>query len=450
MKLGPTFNAGSFFIIIFRLLLSYMINYLIISSLIAIFIIFSLAPSFSLACLALSVPVINWVFKLWGLEAPLSDLIAALSTGAWLISILFNLAFKPKEKIKLKLLLIFPFAFFIIAQALSLFNHPQPLNGLYYISRWLILLYIAYILVPANIIRKGKTLKTTIWALAISAFIVAVSGWLSLLGQDWHDSFFRVRSISWWGIYPFGENHNLIAEFLSVGAFLWLALKEWTNSERLRRIYKVIFVFILGAAIMTFSRAAWITIILQLAIYTLWHNRQFFKKQGGLVLLIIIATSLLLLPVFWRMKILQDENTSSTENRVLLTEIAYEAWLDKPILGQGSGQFTELVANNIRFTAKYGAAIDSHGFLQKIIAESGIIGLIAWFFLLFVIARKAINDLKKYSQRAPWLLPLWIAASGGLFFQIFNTSYYKGKVWLIIALALIAGELIKNDNTSKN
>lgn len=420
-----------------------MIQYLMIIGLTTGMAIFILNPAFSIFLLAFTTPIINWSFSFYGLEIPFSDLIAVTAIMAWLLSFLYQVVFAKQSKIDLKFPLFFAFFCFFVANVLSLLNHPHPLSGFYYISRWLILLYAAYIFLPTNLIKKEKTLRIAIWGLAVSSLLVAISGWLSLYGQDWQSSFFRIKSIAWWGIYPFGENHNLIAEFLSVGAFLWLALKEWAKSTRSKKIYNLLFVITLAAAIMTFSRAAWITIVLQLCIYILWRNRELLKKQGALVLLGIIAITLLMLPIFWRMKILQDDNISSTENRVLLTEIAYQNWSEKPILGQGAGRFTELVASNIRFTAKYGAPIDSHGFLQKIAAESGILGLLAWLFLIIVIIKKAFSGLTKYDKVAPWLLPLWISAGGGLFFQIFNTSYYKGKVWLIIALALIATELAR-------
>lgn len=420
-----------------------MLNYLLILVSIIILLVFTLNPAISLLAIGFSSPIINWTFNFGGLEIPFSDLVAAIAIFAWLLALLYRLAFNPGKKINLKFPLFFPFFCFLIANALSLINHPYPITGLYYIFRWLILLYVAYIFLPVNLIKNEKILKLTIWSLALSSLVVALSGWLSLWGQDWQNSFFRVNSISWWGIYPFGENHNLIAEFLGASAFLWLALKEFTPSKRIKRIYNCIFIFILAAAILTFSRTAWITIVLQIIIYLVWRNHQLLKKQGGLFILTAIALALLILPIFWRMQILQADNTSSTENRVLLTEIAYQNWQEQPIIGQGSGRFTDLVSNNIRFTAKYGSPIDSHGFLQKIAAETGILGLAAWFFLLIIVGQQAFRGIKKYHAHAPWLLPLWIAAGGGIFFQVFNTSYYKGKVWLLITLALIATEFAR-------
>ena len=60
------------------------------------------------------------------------------------------------------------------------------------------------------------------------------------------------------------------------------------------------------------------------------------------------------------------------------------------------------------------------------------------------------NSLKIYQKCNPWLLPLYLSAGGALFFQIFNTSYYKGKVWLPITLCLVAISLLEKYYAKKS
>jgi hypothetical protein len=151
-----------------------------------------------------------------------------------------------------------------------------------------------------------------------------------------------------------------------------------------------------------------------------------------------ILVMIIISPLLWKMSSLQAKNTSSTENRILLTEIAFEAFKEKPLIGYGNGEFVNLVSENIRFRAKYGEPLDSHGMLQKLLVENGIIGLSAWLFLLLYLARTAFLALKRYYPKLKWMLPFCLAAGGGLFFQFFNTSYFKGRVWLPIVLFLIA------------
>jgi hypothetical protein len=420
----------------------------LILGLIVVLTIFIVWPKLSLYTLAFLAPVIGWSLYWKNLILTPIDLIAVLAALAFCLRLISQSLFKVKNPIKLKWPLWLPFLIFLAINCLSAFFSVDPSYSFWYIARWLLLLYVGYILVPYNLIDSGKTLKKTIIALVLSASIVLISGLLSLYGQDWSDSFFRIRSLSILGVYPFGENHNLIAEFLNVGVFLVLVLRELAKSEKSKKIWDIVAILMAGGVILTFSRTGWITLILQVILYFGYRLRNKIKFSS--FVFATLGILLILSPLLWKMYQLQQENTSSTENRWLLTEIAWKNLQDKPYFGAGSGQFVNLVADNVRFTAKYGAPLDSHGVLQKVAAENGAFGLAAWLFLLaylFNIARKA---LKKYYHNHPWILPLFLAGAGGLFFQFFNTSYYKGKVWLPIAIALAAIRLLEKKYESKD
>ncbi len=149
------------------------------------------------------------------------------------------------------------------------------------------------------------------------------------------------------------------------------------------------------------------------------------------------------------MSVLQEANMSSTENRLLLTQIAYQAALNKPLFGYGSGEFLSLVDNNMLFKVNYGDPIDSHGVFQKVMAENGFIGLTAFVILSFIIFFMLFWYIKKYPEHRTLLVPLTSSALAAYLFQIFNTSYYKGKLWLPIALAFAVLYLIKKNIIQK-
>ena len=397
-------------------------------------------PELSLYALAISLPVIGWNFSWHNFTLPLVDLVAVLALIAFFLRLSFQLLFKRAKVVKLKWPMFLPFAIFIGVNFISALL-GDTIYSLWYLTRWLLLLYFGYIFLPYNLITSGRVLKKTVMALVASTLIVLLSGYLSFYGQDWRDSFFRLKSISILGIFPFGDNQNLIAEFLNVGAFLILALKDWTKNLRAKRLWDVAFILTALGIIMTFSRAGWITLTLQLVIYAWYRLRNKVKKTS--IIFGTLGLLILLVPLGWKMTQLQQDNTSSTENRLLLAEISWQAFLDKPYFGYGSGQFINLVADNIRFTAKYGAPLDSHGILQKVIAETGAFGLAALFFIMLYLLQRGYRSLKLYYRDNNWILSLWLAGAGGLFFQFFNTSYYKGKVWLPLALALAATRLLE-------
>ncbi len=403
---------------------------------------FIIRPDISLYVLSFCLPFIGWNLNIDSLKIPLADFVALMVLFSFFLKQTY-LFLLNKKKSPIKWPLLIPFSIFLIISLLSSLFSSVIIYSLWYWVRWPLFMYFAYILVPYNLIKDRENLKKTIITLILSSLLVLINGYLSLYGQDWHNSFFRIRPISWGGVYFFGNNHNLIAEFLNVGVFLILSLKTIIKNETLKRYLNIIFIFAILGLILTFSRTAWIILILQSLIYVFYRFHSQHKKFTELFLTAFIILAVIS-PLFWKMEQLQQSNTSSTQSRWLLTKISIQAFYNKPYLGYGNGEFIHLVADNIRFHAKYGKAIDSHGMIQKILAENGIFALAGWLFIIIVLIKESVRALKKYYRRNPWLLGLFLAGGGGLFFQFLNTSYYKGKVWLPIAVSLAAINLLDN------
>jgi len=425
-----------------------MLNILLIILALALLFILAAWPKIGLYLLVFFLPFIGWSINWHSLVIPWVDLEALAVLSAWLLRLLSQTIF-PSQSRPIRPVtrwpLIWPFFIFITFSFVSAIFSQQVGVSFWYVVRWPLFLYLAFIFLPYNLIENKKDLKRTLWVLLGSVLLVLISGYLSFYGQNWHNSFFQINTISFFGVYPFGDNHNLIAEFLNAGAFIILALKAWSANLRLKRLLDIFFLITVIAIILTFSRAAWITIILQISIYA-WY---YLKKKNYSSRSIAAATALILiliLPLTWKMSLFQQNNNGSTSSRWLLTEISWQAFLNRPYFGYGGGQFPNLVADNTRYIAQYGSPIDAHGFLQKILAENGVLGLAAWLFIIVSLFKEASRSIKKYQKDYPWLLPLWLAGGGALFFQIFNTSYYKGKIWLPLALALVAVCLIQKEH----
>ncbi|MFZ4632500.1 MAG: O-antigen ligase family protein [Patescibacteria group bacterium] len=412
-------------------------NTIILFLTLASILLISIKPKIGVYLIAICLPIIGSNLYLFGLVIPIIDFVALITLIAFFANFFYIRIFKSSEQTKLNWPIFLPFLLFFIANLLSTFFADKPLESFYYFLRWPFFLYFAYIFVPYNIIKDIKTLKKTIILVFLSSMLVLLSGYLSLYGQDWQNNFFRMKSLFIFGSYPFGENHNLIAEFLNIGVFFVLVIKEFIKEKRQKRIIDIIFALSAVGIIATFSRTGWITLILQLAIY-LYYKTKYDKKERLGIIMLILFSAVMLSPLLWKMSVLQDNNTSSTENRLLLTEISLKAFEEKPLFGQGSGQFINLVENDIRFTAKYGSPIDSHGVIQKVLAENGVVGLLSLFFIFVYLLRFCFLAIKKYYPKVKWVLPFALAALGGIFFQFFNTSYYKGKVWFPLMLFMLA------------
>ncbi len=336
--------------------------------------------------------------------------------------------------------------FFLAAILISSALGAWPIESIKYSLKTIVFAYLFYIVVPANLVNTWQKWRWLLWGVIIAGIGSGLVGLWSLTQQDLNNVFFRVQPASLWGHWWLGYNHNLIAEFLVISNMFLLAARGLIKNKIGQRWLDVVFFCCLILTLLTFSRAAWITTALQLVIWWcfLKNSRQ---KIGWLLasgILVIIA-----LPLWLRMENLQVSNFSSTENRALLLQISVNNFLEHPLVGLGSGQYLRMVGDNLRFVAKYGDPIDSHGVIQKLIAENGLIGLLTYFILFFALIKYWLKLWRNNQSSAAWVIPLILGAFGGLFFQFFNTSYYKGRVWLPVALTLIAGQLIKYDKERK-
>ena len=419
---------------------SYLPQVAIVAILVALLGIFYIKPEVGMYLTAFLLPASEWLFSIGSFSASLIEFLFLL--------VLLSYALKLLDPAKLKTVrwpIIGAFALFFVASILSSLFSANVASALWFSIRWFLFLYLAYIFLPFNLINDSKVLRRVLVCLSLSGFLVAVMGLLSLFQQDWSSNLFRVKPLAVFGVFIIGDNHNALAEILVLTSFIVLALKYWFTSLRLGRILDLVFLFFILIALGTLSRTAWIAIFLQVAFY-FGYDFFFIKKRRldfkyviiGLIFMLIIS-----LPLINRMANLQEANTSSTASRVLLTQIAVDAFAQRPLLGYGPGTYISLVDNNIRFRAQYGDPIDSHGLGQKVLAEIGGLGVITFAIFTLFIFVKFFKALIKYPRQAKLLLPLITSSFGIFFFQFFSTSYYKGRVWFPIALTLITIRLIE-------
>ena len=405
---------------------------------------FYFRPEVGLYLMALSLPVINWNFYIGSFDFSFIEALTILVLAAFCLRMLIKLIHQKDYWRQIKWPLFRPFAAFFAAVLISSLLAQYIRPAVWYSVRWILFFYLGYIWLPYNIVKDGRILKRTIIALGLSGLAVAAMGIISLHFQDWYNNFFRIQPIALFGIYPIGDNHNLIAEFLVIVTFFVLSLKYFAKSPRAARFYDIAFLFLLVITLGTLSRTAWIVLALEILVYLFVDNFYLKQKKPDIKKFIIGAILILALlsPFFVRMGQLQASNESSTASRLLLSEIAWQSFLQKPFFGYGSGMFVTLVSNNVRFTANYGDPLDSHGIWQKILAENGIFGIITFAIFIIWLFWEILQGLKRHREAAKLLLPLAIGSLGGFVYQWFNTSYYKGKLWLPLALTLAAVKLL--------
>lgn len=383
--------------------------------------------------------------------APMVDVWALLMVGAYLLYLVRKWLYGEKHRIYL------PefgwYSLFIISGLLSLTNvagwELQP--SFSYLVRFLLFVYLAYVVLGVNIIRTKKILHRALEVVVWIGVVGAVLGLLSFVFGGGR-GITRAVPIPVFGWQPFNydtaSGHILLAEVLVV-AFPIAIYLAYTAQTELRKIMYIIASVICGVtAFLTFSRASWLTLIIQgmLALY-LFRSQIKWKKIRG-----YIFTSLLfLIPAgVYMATLLQSAVVSSSNStRITLTEVAWSFFLEHPVVGQGVGTFVERLQDVYYFTYEFGAPIDAHSILMKILAEQGILGVVTFGLfiglLLFSIYKRTMALEYSTEARGVAQLCLFLIVVP-LFFQMFNTQYYSARMWVPFMLAIAAHLLYRHEH----
>ncbi len=335
------------------------------------------------------------------------------------------------------------YAVLALAHLVTIFSSygPDPILVGKFVLRPVIFCYVAFIALPANLIRSERRLKAVFGVLTLVGVLAALNAYTSLLEiEPYAWAVRRAHPTPILGINPIGDNHNLLAELLMFTAPVTLALSYLTKKAKMRTFLIAASGAQVLAGLLTFARSAWIVLALQVGFLFLTIWRPLVKKYlSYLILLGIIMAPLALYQLQFSFS---PTAQSSNSTRWMLTEIAWTAFLEHPIIGSGAGTYIWRVGNARVFLMEFGAPLDAHGFVTKLIAEVGLFGLLAYFTVIIMAARYAYIRMQKLNGKALIVCYLLSASAfGAVVYQMFNTAYWTSHLWLPIGLLLAASEM---------
>ncbi len=383
-------------------------------------------------------PFINWQIKWQELNVPFVDIIALLLLPVLLIRI-FRKKFNWRTDFPG---LLFYVAWLAIA-AWSLINVPFEFSySLKYFFRPLGFFYLMYVIVPWQVIRQPKILLRLfyiIYGLGLFSALLGLVGYLT----STEISLLSRRAVPWdfFGLYPLGSNHNQVAEILIVAIPIAYIILNLVQSTIKKKLVFLSILFMILITLLTFSRSGWLALGLEFILFVVMQYRHNLKQ----IVKYLLAIFTLLLPLIIYMLVFSQQSfvSTSTENRAMVAEMAYQVFRDHPIIGQGPATLNQIISRDFFYIVEYGEYVDAHGFLQQVGAEQGILGLLTFLSLigyLFYQLFKVLN--KKYDFY--WQIIIkscFIYSCGLLLFEAFQTSYYNAKMWLPFGLALMAALL---------
>lgn len=418
-------------------------------SIFILFIVLSIAlPKYFLYALVFFYPWIAWTWSyavaresvLFGfvggrIDLPICDIVAIIVGFAFGINLLLRYFWDNDKKWKLELPGFFFFLGFMLIGYLSLANSELWYSdSLKYLLRPIAFFYLFFVIPLYNLIKTKKDYYIVLWIMFIIGVIGTLMGAYSFIGIFEH--IHRAHPIAIFG-YPFwGLNQNLLAEILVLTIPSSIMLFFIEKNKNLKPYIWLGIMGMLLVSVLTFSRTAWLAILLGMIISTilLWkENKKFFIKWGALALLIIIPFVSVVIAY-------SSSYTAQSSNwgRMEMTEFAYFIWQDHPWVGNGVGTFYYRLGQTPMYTMNLGQPFDAHGVLQKVGSEMGLLGLLFYFSLVIWLGKNLFFDYMtvKKNQDKIIIVMAGLIVILALFYQGFNTNYFSPKMWVPLTIAI--------------
>jgi O-antigen ligase len=332
----------------------------------------------------------------------------------------------------------------VAAQLASLASSVEPPVGevIKHTFRYVVFTYLTCIALVINFIRSRKRLRTAFVILTVFGVIFALDGLRSVIRLDGGLSFSRAMPLPILEMIPLGGNQHALAEVMLIGICAALAFGAMSKFQDQKLLANGSAALMAGVAILTFSRTAWIALAVMVGILsiTVWKDWLLARKQW------VIVAAILFIPIAAAMGVYNLNTTSqqSVDSRSMLTSIAVDAFNTSPVLGIGAGTFYDRVSRTYAFVVEFGPAFDAHGFIQKTLAETGLIGLFALIVTVSMILRemwKTWNALSRGRIEREAYAYLAVGVIGSFIYQLFSTSYWTPRLWLPVGIMLAAGRI---------
>lgn len=237
----------------------------------------------------------------------------------------------------------------------------------------------------------------------VVAILESVYGVLQFIGMDpFHPGGYQSYESN--AVGTFGSE-NALACYLAACVPLALFLIKRTDKREIKGLVALGIGSMLLTLGLTISRGAWIALVAGLA-FLFWSNIMKFGKKISFkkYLKIILIGLVIVLAVILAIGII-NINPESSFGRLYIWRISLGMLRDYPLLGVGYGNYGYQYLNyqakffsnpeNLIYQDKAVGLKEAHSEVVHILAETGVIGLILFLFIIVVFARYSQQVLQK-------------------------------------------------------
>jgi O-antigen ligase len=346
----------------------------------------------------------------------------------------------PKSKLYLIWAVIGIYLYFSMWLGAALGNAPTPL----WLSDVNFLTWKDYMVIPlvfaaaGLVIEDRKAVRTVVILTAITLLFIDRSCLLESMTRTWTNFDENKR-----GGGPLSYGSNQTAAFLAQFAMFFWGLGQFLKRIKIKLLCYGIVALTIFATMYTFSRGAYLALLFGVVVLGLLEDRKLLLVVG---VFLVTWQTIVPTPVRERVNMTESANgqlEASAEERVELWRNAERSILHSPILGNGYATF--------QLGEHVDDLKDTHNWYVKILVETGLVGLIMYFFLL----QQLLSTSYRLFKRA--IDPLYRGLGLGLFVATCSTlaancfgdrwTYIEitALLWVLVAAAIRAMQFTNPD-----
>lgn len=260
-----------------------------------------------------------------------------------------------------------------------------------------------------------------------------------------------------------GQQRNGVGAVGAGMTVVCVYLKRYTNFKY--GYYMSAFFAVL--TILTGSRGSIIQLLILFVLIVIL-DKNLFRMLTKIIIFLVAATIVILIirnvPILYENIWLrfgdlfstitgEEMEDASTQGREYYKEIAWNMFLERPILGWGLDGFTCYLIDNPIYNGYYIEAVYSHCNFSELMANLGIVGLLVWYvptFIVLGVGFKYRNSHPLLKIMTFWLLSMIILDYARIPWSAHPTSYQYFLAFLVIILMANESKQKKNIEKIRN
>jgi len=379
------------------------------------------------------------------LDYPLGGNVLTILVIAVIVGALLQGKSLPKSKLYIVWLVLGVYLYLSMWLGTALGNGPAPL----WISDVNFATWKDYMLIPLTFVATGlvvedrKAVRTVILITAVSLLFIDRSCLLESLSRSWTNFDEDKRSGG-----PLGYGSNQTAAFLAQFAMFFWGFGQFLKRKKFKLICYGLVATTIFATMYTFSRGAYLALIVSVFILGLLKDRKLL-----LFVAVFLMTWQIIVPTAVRERVEMTHDSSgrleaSAQERVNLWQSAQDSIASNPIFGAGYATY--------QLQEHIDGLRDTHNWYIKVMVETGIIGMAFVLVLLQQLLALAYRLFRIADD------PLYRGLGLGLFLAICSCmvanffgdrwTYLEitGLLWVLVGTAARAIHLAESEPVTEH